>query len=264
MDIKSIHRKQCRAMIIKPKNWIDFQHYKDRCPPWIKLHKSILDNYDFQMLPDASKALAMCLWLVASEHLDGEIDADFTKLAFRLRQSAEKIEKALKPLIDYGFFLILQDAINPLAECKQDAPLDRGETETERDTPQAASTSKKPSRKKPTKTTIPDGFTVSDSVKAWANANGHSRLVERLSHFTNACKAKGYEYADWDAAFRNAISNDWAKLGKPETPANPTYRAKTQAEMDAEKEQRMVVMEERKRKILAMPVEPNPWEVGHV
>lgn len=117
-------------MIIKPKNWVDFQHYKDRCPPWIKLHKTILDNYEFQILPDASKALAMCLWLVASEHLDGEIDADSTKLAFRFRQGVEKIEKSLKPLIDGGFFFVVHCASNALADGKQDAPLDRGETET--------------------------------------------------------------------------------------------------------------------------------------
>lgn len=118
-------------MIIKPKNWTDFQHYKDRCPPWIKLHKSILDNYEFHQMQDASKALAMCLWLIASEHLEGEIDATPAKLSFRLRTSEDKIEKSLKELIDNGFFLVVQDASNTLAERKQDAPLDRGETEAE-------------------------------------------------------------------------------------------------------------------------------------
>ena len=84
------------------------------------------------MLQDASKALAMCLWLVASEHLDGEIDADSTKLAFRFRTAPEKIEKALKPLIDGGFFHVLQDASKALADCKQDAPLVEAETEGEK------------------------------------------------------------------------------------------------------------------------------------
>lgn len=249
-------------MIIKPKNWIDFQHYKDRCPPWIKLHKGLLDNFEFQMLPDASKALAMCLWLVASEHLDGEIDADSTKLAFRFRQDAEKIKTSIKPLIDNGFFSVVQYASNTLAERKQDAPLDRGETETETDAPQAASTPK-PTRKK-SQTTIPNGFAISEAVKAWADARGHSKLEDRLSHFVMCCQAKGYMYTDWDAAFRKAIVDDWARLGKLATPAKQTYRAKTQAEMDAEHEQRRIVMEERKRKILAMPVEPNPWEASHV
>ena len=71
----------------------------------------------------------------------------------------------------------------------------------------------KPSRKK-SKSQIPDDFKITDQVRSWAEKNGHSRLAERCEHFINTAKAKGYEYADWDAAFRNAISDDWARLGK--------------------------------------------------
>jgi hypothetical protein len=119
-------------MIIKPKNWVEFQHYKDRCPPWIKLHKSILDNYEFHLMQDASKSLALCLWLIASEHLEGEIDASLIKLAFRLREDEGKIEKALNELIEKGFFLMVQDASNTLAECKQVAPLEEKRKEEKR------------------------------------------------------------------------------------------------------------------------------------
>ena len=118
-------------MIIKPKNWQEFQHYKDRCPPWIKLHKSILDNYEFHKMSDASKALAMCLWLVASEHLDGEIDATPEKLAFRFRTTGKKIEEAIKELIVNEFFFVINDDSKTLAQCKQVAPLEETETETE-------------------------------------------------------------------------------------------------------------------------------------
>lgn len=113
--------------------WADFQHYKDRAPPWIKLHKKLLDNYDFHCLPDASRALAPMLWLLASEENDGSLDYDLDRLAFRLRQSPERIESAIKPLIDKGFFKLEQDASTTLAERKPDARLDRerGETETE-------------------------------------------------------------------------------------------------------------------------------------
>ena len=45
---------------MKPKNWSHFQHYKDRCPPWIKLHKELLNDRAFMTLPTASKALAPC------------------------------------------------------------------------------------------------------------------------------------------------------------------------------------------------------------
>jgi len=126
-------------MLIKPKNWVDFQHYKDRSPPWIKLHHRLLDNYEFHLMQDASKSLAMCLWLIASEHLDGEIDATPSKLSFRLRMPEDKIKKSLKELIENGFFTAVEDASTMLAERKHVAPLDREEAEVETETETALS-----------------------------------------------------------------------------------------------------------------------------
>lgn len=111
-------------MRLSVKNWGEFQHYKNRKPPWIKLHRAILDDYQFHCLPDASRALAPCIWLLASEYQGGIIDCDSNALAFRLRQSVEYVEAALKPLIDNGFLIVEQDAIKPLADCKQDAMLE--------------------------------------------------------------------------------------------------------------------------------------------
>ena len=75
----------------------------------------------------------------------------------------------------------------------------------ERNTRQSA-TKQKP------ETTIPDDFTISDSVREWAASNAHDRLDQHLSCFIDACKAKGYKYRDWDAAFRNAVTKNWARL----------------------------------------------------
>lgn len=113
---------------LTPRNWATFQHYKDRAPPWIKLHKGILDDYDFHCLPDASKALAPCLWLLASEYEGGAIPFNVDKIAFRMRMTAEKLLDALKPLILKGFFCASEGASGLLAEGKQDATL---ETEAE-------------------------------------------------------------------------------------------------------------------------------------
>ena len=48
------------------KNWSKFQHYKNRNPPWIRLHVEILDDYkadgtenDFHALPDKDKLTLM-------------------------------------------------------------------------------------------------------------------------------------------------------------------------------------------------------------
>lgn len=132
-------------MNIVPKNWRDFQHYKDRNPPWIRLHKSLLDNYDFQCLPVASRALAPMLWLLASDSLDGKIDATPKRLAFRLRMTEREAVEALKPLIDNGFFMPEQDASELLADCLHDAvpeaeaeALQRTETEAEKKQPRAS------------------------------------------------------------------------------------------------------------------------------
>lgn len=116
------------------KDWKRFQHYNDRNPPWIRLHKDILDNFDFQCLPDASKALAPMMWLLASEHKDiksGVIDGPDDKIAFRLRMSADKFKQSIKPLIEKKFFEILHIDSTVLATCLQVATPETDSTETD-------------------------------------------------------------------------------------------------------------------------------------
>lgn len=111
---------------LKIKNWKSHQHYKDRCPPWIKLHRSLLDDKAFMLLADASKLQLILIWLLASESDDGSVPADPKEIAWRLRRKNIN----LKPLIDAGF---LVDADNVLADCKQVADPER-EGERERET----------------------------------------------------------------------------------------------------------------------------------
>ena len=112
--------------MLTPKNWKSFQHYTDRKPAWIKLHRAILDDFDFARLPVASRALAPLLWLLASEYEDGNITASAEEIAFRFRMSHDDLIIALSPLIESKFF----DASEMLAECKQSACLEReGERE---------------------------------------------------------------------------------------------------------------------------------------
>ena len=116
-------------MLLQPKNWAVFQHYKDRCPPWIKLHRDLLNDRVFMCLPLASKALAPLLWLLASESKDGVFDGSLDELVFRLHITPKDYQDGVKPLIDKGFFVI---ASGVLAECYQDAiPEREGETEAE-------------------------------------------------------------------------------------------------------------------------------------
>ncbi len=71
------------------------------------------------------------------------------------------------------------------------------------------------------KTLIKDNFSISDNVMDWALTKGIFNLDAHFECFVNTCKAKGYQYADWDRAFMNAAIKDWAKIGKGVNPAQP-------------------------------------------
>ncbi len=126
-------------MRLTPKNWQTFQHYKDRCPPWIKLHRDLLNDRRYMCLPTASKALAPLLWLLASETKEGIFNASYEELEFRLRMPLKEIKTGLEALIGVGFFIVVvADASNVLAGCLQGAiPETETETETEQTSQQS-------------------------------------------------------------------------------------------------------------------------------
>jgi hypothetical protein len=93
---------------------------------------------------------------------------------------------------------------------KQDKQTDK-QTDNQKITPSSSSSSSIHIKRK-TKTSIPDDFTISERVKVWAKGKGLNHLSDHLDNFILCSKAKGYQYADWDAAFMNAIRNNWAKI----------------------------------------------------
>jgi uncharacterized protein YdaU (DUF1376 family) len=78
----------------------------------------------------------------------------------------------------------------------------------------------------PPKTPLPDGFGISERVRAWADERGHDRLPEHFEAFVSKAKAKGYVYADWDEALMGAIRDDWAELRSAK--AGPSRRETTE------------------------------------
>lgn len=106
------------------RNWTRFQHYKDRTPPWIKLHWELLASEDWVTLDDASKLLAVVCMLVASRH-DGKIpnNPGYIKRVAYLTKRPN-----LKPLIDCGF---LSKTQADDTEGKRTQANDTTETETE-------------------------------------------------------------------------------------------------------------------------------------
>lgn len=111
------------------KNWAEFQHYKDRNPPWIKLHRTLLYDYEFSCLQDASKLHLILIWLLASQS-DGKIPDD---PKFIQRRLALTSPPNLKQLIELGFLVLEHNDSKVLADCKQVAmPETETETETEK------------------------------------------------------------------------------------------------------------------------------------
>ena len=182
---------------MKIKNWAEFQHFKDRTPPWIKLYRYLLDDPEWHALSgDDAKHLVM-LWLIASEDKDMEGTLpEVKKIAFRLRITEKQTNQLL---INLSNWLILDDINMISIGYQDDTPEERrGETEKRHN--------------KKIETLISDNFVISERVYEWANKNSFNQLEKHCDYFVNICKAKGYKYVDWDAAFMRAIRDNWAKV----------------------------------------------------
>lgn len=80
-----------------------------------------------------------------------------------------------------------------------------------KDTPVSDEVPSKP--KKQNKVDVPPSdFSITEELKTWAAKNGYGRLEDRLEYFRDYIESSGKRYADWQAAFRNSIRGDWAKL----------------------------------------------------
>ena len=121
---------------MKIKNWSEFQHFKDRTPPWIKLYRYLLDDPEWHALSgDDAKHLVM-LWLIASEDKDmqGTLP-DVKKISFRLRITEKQTNQLLTNLSNW----LIHDDIDMISNGYQDdAPEERREereTKTEYNPP---------------------------------------------------------------------------------------------------------------------------------
>jgi hypothetical protein len=117
---------------MKIKNWSHFQHFKDRSPPWIKLHRSILEQRDIASISDRSFRLLIILWLLASEDKEkaGNIPG-VEDIAFRARMDKPSVINGLQELKEF-----LTDVdINAISTRYQtDAPETEGEGEEKAET----------------------------------------------------------------------------------------------------------------------------------
>lgn len=178
---------------LRVKNWEQFQHYKDRNPPWIKLHKTLLDDREYHRLPDASRALAPCIWLLASESKDGSIAHDPETIAFRLRRSVKEIESAIRPLVSAGFLIVEHDASLPLAESKQGDSKVLALARSREERREEAETDSCASRFEAFWSAYPRKKAKGDAERRWAKLNPGEQLTAQIL----AAVERGKTSADW-------------------------------------------------------------------
>jgi hypothetical protein len=113
---------------IEVKNFDQFQHYKQRNPPWIKLHASMMEDYEFARLPEVAQLHLIGIWVLASK-TGNKIPADPVWIGRRINaQSPVDVEL----LVSSGFVRRLRRASDAQAPDKQVVTPSRGEERRDR------------------------------------------------------------------------------------------------------------------------------------
>ena len=110
--------------VVIPK-WDEFQHYKNRDPAWIKLHRTLAADPEWQQLSGHDRAVLVGLWLeYASSNCRVRLDTRSITRRLALRVTMQTLER----LNHAGFIQFA--ASKPLAQC-----YGRGREEKETPTP---------------------------------------------------------------------------------------------------------------------------------
>lgn len=186
----------------KVKNWAVFQHYKDRNPPWIKLHNHLLDDYEFECLPDATKSHLLCIWMLASRTNNEMI---YDNLWVKRKIGANSTVD-LKSLLDAGFI--------ELQGTEQDASKALVSEEKRREEAEAEEKTK-------TKFSIP---TQQDVYLYMLNRGFDS--VQESEKFIDYYTSNGWmvgrnKMKDWNAAVRNWLKGKANTASKPQQQFTP-------------------------------------------
>jgi len=116
-------------MKLIPKDWDKHQHYKDRKPQWIKLHRDLLNDFSYSLVRIGTKATLPLLWLLSCEYDDGVIDATIEEIAFRIHIDKNTVQTAIDELISIGWYTLVQNDTEPYP--REEKRRDREETEKE-------------------------------------------------------------------------------------------------------------------------------------
>ena len=98
----------------------------------------------------------------------------------------------------------------------------KGREEDGKESPPAAS-----KRARAQKGPLPADLSITPELQRWAEQRGYGDLDAHLDSFKDKAVAKGYQYADWNAALRNAIRDDWAGLRTQKPTPTPSRKSFT-------------------------------------
>ena len=206
---------------------------------WLRLYNEIIDDPKIAKMSDHQyRCFTYLLCIANTQDERGIIPLDIAEISWRIRMSAEDVQDTMSKLIELNIITNINDSYIFINWSKRQFNSDdinsrvkrsreKGrnvtgnvtcnvrDTDTDTDTEKIqiqrkSITQKSKERKKP----LPPDFEISDAVKKWAAKKGYTNLGEHLESFISKCKANGYLYIDWDAAFMNAIHDNWAKIGE--------------------------------------------------
>lgn len=184
---------------LRIKNWDQFQQYKDRDPKWIKLHRDLLYDYEFDQLGEIEQLHLVKIWLLAAK-LQNKIPSD---PAWLQRTIGAKSKVNVKQLVTAGFLVVYES----VQECTEMYLEEEGEEEEEREEERAGT--RKPQKRGQR---LPTDWQPDKKLLAWAMKERSDLDLKRvIDSFTDYWQAKTGQAAtklDWDATFRNWVRNE--------------------------------------------------------
>ena len=158
-------------------------------------HDAILIGDDFKLSGEfVQEMMAYMVDLGLFENTDGVITC--LKMLTRTDEYTQKLIKELKNT---------PDTIPTISEeTPRKSVLIEEKRREEKDIPKSKN-----------KISLPENFSISESVLLWAEKNNHSQIDAHFNNFVLVAKANGYKYADWDSAFMRAVRDNWANVQMP-------------------------------------------------
>lgn len=183
-----------------------YQHYKERRPPWVKLHRTVLSDYAFSRLQDASKSHLMLLWLLASEY-DNKLPHDAEWLGRKIdAHSPVNIEE----LVSAGFLEAYEDASVMLAPCVQDESK-RGSTENREQRTETATTPPAAAKGKAPPAVLLRSPDVEAILAHYRAVHPRKRPDEKARKAIVRALSRGYTPEEIREAIDGNAGDDWAK-----------------------------------------------------